>query len=111
MRNLPVGCLAMLIILKVHGLNQLSLLTDNIKINEPIHIFLSSFCIHLILTKQPNMITGNGVHPSLHQNCYYRIIIAKVNKEILYPRPYNRLVCDYRNAYIEVIKLAKESFN
>ena len=57
------------------------------------------------------MITGNGVHPSFQQNCYYRIIIVKVNKEILYPRPYNRLVWDYSNANIEAIKLAKESFN
>ena len=101
----------MLIILNGHGLKQLPPLTDYIKINELTHILSSSSSsIDLTFTKHANLITDGGVHSSLHQNCYYLIIIAKVTMEILFP-PYKCLVWDYTNSNIEAMNLAKETFN
>ena len=81
------------------------------KINEPTNILPSlSSCIDLIFTNQPN-ITHNRVLPSLHQNCHHQLIFAKVNMKIFYPPPNKRLVWDYRNANVEPINLAIESFN
>ena len=52
-------------------------------INKPTHILeTSSSCIDLIFTSQPNLITGSGVHPSLHPNPHHQIIFAKFNLEI-----------------------------
>ena len=47
----------------------------------------------------------------LQQNCHHQIIFAKVNMKIFYPPLYKPLVWDYRNANVEEIKLAIESFN
>ena len=81
-------------------------------INESTHILpSSSYCIDLIFTNQPNMITDIGVHPSLHQNCYHQIIFTKINMTIFYPTPYERLVLDYSNTNVEAINLTIESFN
>ena len=81
-------------------------------INEPTHILPSSFLrIDLIFTNQVNMITDSVVDPSLQQNCCHKIIFGKVTMEKLYPPPHKRLVWDYGNANVEVIKLAIESFN
>ena len=41
-------------------------------IQEQTHILTdSSSCIDLILTSQPNLVMGSGVHSSLHQNCHH----------------------------------------
>ena len=87
-----------------HGLHQ--------KIHEPTNILPSSSSfIDLIFTNQPNLITHNGVLPLLHQNCHHQIIFAKVNMKIFYSPPNKRLVWDNRNANVETINLAIESFN
>ena len=52
-------------------------------INEPTHILENfSFCIDLIITSQPNLITESGVHPSLHPNCH-QVIYAKSSNLML----------------------------
>ena len=81
-------------------------------INEPTHILpTSASCIDLIFINQPNLVINNGVHPSLHQNCYYQIIFAKIDLKVYYPPPYKRLVWDYKKANIDAINLATKSFN
>ena len=57
------------------------------------------------------MITDSGAHLSLDQNCHHQIIFAKVCIKVFYVPPYQRLVWDYRNANVEAIKSATESFN
>ena len=47
-----------------YGLHQLT--------QEPTHILnLSSSCIDLIFTSQPNLVMESGVHSSLHPNCHH----------------------------------------
>ena len=91
-------------ITSLYGLHQI--------INEPTsNLPSSSSCIDLIFTNQPNMTTDSGVHLSLHRNCNQQIIFAKANLKIFYPPPYKRRVWDYRNANVEAINSAIESFN
>ena len=114
MIDLPVGGLVMLTILKVHNLNKLptSFYRLHQIINKPIYILSSlSSCIDLIFINQPNKITNSGVHPSLHWNYHHQIIFAKVNMKIFYPPSYKYLIWDYRNANVEPINSAIESFN
>ena len=57
--------------------------------NESTHILQnSSFHIDLIFTSQPNLSVESRTQPSLHPNCYYRVIYAKFNLELIYPSPY-----------------------
>ena len=68
-----------------HDLHQL--------ISQPTHILASSSsCIDLTFTDQPNLVTDCGTHPSLHLNCHHQIIYCKLNLQIVYPPPYQRLV-------------------
>ena len=81
-------------------------------INEPTHILhLSSSCIDLIFTSQPNLVIESGVHPSLHQNCHHQIIYAKFNLQIFYPPPYCREIWHYQDANIDMIRKAISQFN
>ena len=81
-------------------------------INEPTHILSSSSsCIDLIFNRQWNVIADSGVHPLLNQNCHHQIIFTKVNMKIFYPPPYKHLIWNYRNANVEAINSAIESFN
>ena len=57
------------------------------------------------------MIIESGVHPSLHSNCYYQIIFAKFNLEIVYLPPYVREVWHYKDANTELIRRAINEFN
>ena len=34
----------------------------------------------------------SGVHSSLHTNCHYQIVFAKINLKIYYPSPYERVI-------------------
>ena len=55
-------------------------------IKEQTHILdISSLCIDLIFTPQPNSVIESGDHLPLHSNCHHQIIFAKFNLEIVYP--------------------------
>ena len=71
----------------------------------------SSFCIDLIFTSQPNLITESGVHPSLHPNCHHQVIYAKFNLKVYYPPPYEREVWHYKEADTDLIRRSIEIFN
>ena len=46
--------------------------------SERTHILKnSSFCIDLIVTDKPNLITDSGTHPSLHPNCHHNISFVR----------------------------------
>ena len=81
-------------------------------IKEPTHILdTSPLCNDLIITSQPNLIIESGVYLSLHSYCYYQIIFAKFNLEIVYPPPYVREVWHYKDANIELIRREINEFN
>ena len=88
----------------VYGFHQL--------ISQPTHLLpQTSSCIDLIFTDQPNLIVDSGVHPSLHSNCHHQITYCKLNLNIEYPPPYERLVWDYNRANIEGNKKSIDSVN
>ena len=76
-----------------------------VQINEPTHILPnSSSCIDLIFADKPNFIVESGVFPSLHVNCHQQIIYSKLNLNVIYPPPYQRLIWDYKKANVDCIK-------
>ena len=83
-------------LISMYGFDQL--------ISDPTHILpASSSCIDLIFTDQPNLVVDSGVHSSLHTNCHHQITYCNINLMIVYPSPYERLVCDYKRASESVI--------
>ena len=91
-------------IMSSYGLNQL--------IQEQAHILnLSSFCIDLIFTSQPNLVMESGIHSSLHSNYHHQIVFAKFNLFIFYPPPYERTVWYYERANTELIRRAIDQFD
>ena len=73
-------------------------------ISEPAHLLpQSNSCIDLIFTDQPNLVVNYGTHASLNFKCHHQITHCKLNLNIEYPPPYERLVWDYRKADIESI--------
>ena len=57
-------------------------------INESTRIqTISSSCIDLVFTDQPNLSLNSGVHASLHPNCHHQIVHTKFNLNISYPLP------------------------
>ena len=51
------------------------------EINETTHILNnSSSCTDLIFNCQPNLLIESGVHPSLHLNCHYFVIITVMDR-------------------------------
>ena len=38
----------------------------------------SSSCIDLIFVEQTNLVINSSIHPSLHRNCCYHVIIVKL---------------------------------
>ena len=68
----------------------------------------SASCIDLILTNQPNLVIDSGVHPSLHTNCHHKIVYCKLNLNIKFPPPYERLVWHYNKADTEKVKKSIE---
>ena len=81
-------------------------------INEPAHISnISSSCIDLIFTSQPNLINNSGVHSSLHPNCHHQIVFAKLNLHIVYHPPYLREICHDREANTGLIRRDIKKFN
>ena len=68
-------------------------------IQVPTHIHhMSSSCIDLIFTSQPNLVMESGVHSSLHPNCHHQVVFVKFNLSILYRPPYERTVWFYEKA-------------
>ena len=68
-------------------------------------------CVDVIFTDQPNLIVDSDARQSLHSNCHHQITHCKLNFNIEYPPPYERLVWDYNKANIESIKISVESVN
>ena len=81
-------------------------------IQESTHILnLSSSCIDLIFTSQPNLAMESRVHSTLHPNCHHQVVFAKFNLFILYPPPYERTVWFYKKANPELIQRAIHEFD
>ena len=81
-------------------------------INEPTHIQVnSSSCIDLAFTDQANLSVNSGVHASLHPNCHHHIVRSSFNINIYYPRPYQRLIWDYKKADAKIIRKTLNSEN
>ena len=81
-------------------------------ISEPTHILPnSSSCIDLIFTNQPNLVVNCGTHSTLNTKCHHQITHCKLNLNIDYPPPYERLVWNYKKANTESIKKSLESVN
>ena len=73
----------------LHGFHQL--------ISEPTHLLpTSTSCIDLIFTDQSNLVVDSGTHSSLNPKCHHQITYCKLNLNIKYPPPYERLVWDYK---------------
>ena len=54
-------------------------------INKVCRIFNSSyFCIDLIFTSQPNLVTESGVRSSLQENCDHQVTYGKFNLNVVY---------------------------
>ena len=76
-------------------------------ISEPTHILRKSlFCIDLISTDQPSLVVDSVLHPTLHEYCHHQITYCKLNLEIEYPLPYERLVWDFKRTDVNAITTA-----
>ena len=64
----------------------------------------SASFIDLIFTNQRNLVIDSGFHLSLHTNCHHPIVYCKLNLNIKFPPPYERLAWDYNKADTEKIK-------
>ena len=74
-------------------------------INEPTHSLNNSrSCIDLIITSQPNLFIGYGIHPSLFECCHHEIIHGKLNLTVLPPLAYKRKVWEYHKVDSEELK-------
>ena len=66
-------------------------------------------CIDLIFTKQPNLVVGSGTHPSLYTNCHHKIIHCKIDLQVEYPPPYQRLIWNSAQASKDTILSSLQS--
>ena len=86
-----------------YGLNQL--------IFEPTNILPNlSSCIDLIFINQNYFIMDSGLHASLHPNCHYQLIYAKLNLKIKFPTLYERLVWDHNKTNTPLLNRTIETF-
>ena len=80
-------------------------------INEPTHISQNfNSCIDLLFTNQRNLITGSGIHPSLHSNRHRQIIYGKLNLIIFILPCMKDNVCHYKHANTDMISKAIQGF-
>ena len=87
-----------------YGLQQL--------VNEPTHILpSSSSCIDIIFTDQPSLVVNSGTHTSLHADCHHQITYCKLNLQIEFPPPYQRLLLNFKKANITSIRKAIHAVN
>ena len=70
----------------------------------------SKSCIDLIFTDQPNLIIESGVHPSLHEQCYYQIVYGKLPVSNIALPPYTRKIWHYDKADFIAIRKTIEIF-
>ena len=76
-------------------------------LSELTHILPNStFCIDLLFTNQPNMISEISVY-SLHTNCHNQIIYAKISFKIFYPAPYERQIWPGIKQSVEYLDLER----
>ena len=47
--------------------------------------------------------------PSLYVKCHHQIIFSKLNLNVVYPPPYQRLIWDYKKANVDCIKKSLDS--
>ena len=88
----------------LHGFHQL--------ISEPTHLLPTyTSCIDLIFTGQSNLVVDSGTHPPLNPKCHHQNTYYKLNLNIKYPPPYQRLVWDYKRANVKSIKKSIELVN
>ena len=81
-------------------------------ISETTHILSnSSSCVDLIFANQPNLVGNCSTHSTLDTKCHHQIRHSKVNPNIEYPPPCERLVWNYKKANTESIKKSFESAN
>ena len=81
-------------------------------VNEPTHILnISSSCIDLIFTSQPNLVIESSVHSSLHVSCHHQTAYAKFNLNVTYPPIYERDVWHYKLANWDFIQRSIANFN
>ena len=74
-----------------YGSNQL--------IKTPTHLLQNSATgIDLVFTNQPHLVIESGVHSSLSSTCHHKIVLAKLNLNVEYPPPYERILLDYSRA-------------
>ena len=81
-------------------------------INELTHILdnLKS-CIDLVFTSRHDMIMDSGGHHSLHTNCHYQIIYAKIDFKVFYLPPYERTVRHFSRENSDHVKKAINLFD
>ena len=73
-------------------------------INEPTHLTGNSpWCIDLIFTSQPNLVTKSGVHYSLYSNCHHQIVLTKFILKFFYPASYEREIWHCNKANTDLI--------
>ena len=78
---------------------------------EPTHILEnSSSCINLIFCSNSDLISNQSVHPSLCGNCHHQLIFGVFHFKIIYPKPYEQLVWDYKKADADMIKRSISMF-
>ena len=106
------GGLMVLLLMTVFRLSLTETYSLHQLISDPTHILsISSSCIDLIFTDQPNLVVDSGVHPSLHPNCHHQITYCKFNLFIEYPPPYEQQVWDYKHADTSSIKKSLNQVN
>ena len=74
-----------------YGLNQLIKTLTHLPQN-------SATCIDLVFNNQPHLVMESGVHSSLSSTCHHEIVFAKLNLQIEYTPPYERVIRDYSRA-------------
>lgn len=74
-------------------------------IDQSTHITkVSSSCINLIFSTDPNLIKESGVEMSLFNKYHHNVIFVKLCFKIPLPPPYFRKERDYKNANVENIQ-------
>ena len=71
----------------------------------------SSSCIDLIFTSNTNLVTDNGVDPTLYKTCHHNLIFGKISSNIPLHPPFYRDIWDYKRANVEMIQKAITDYN
>ena len=71
----------------------------------------SSSCIDLIFTSNTNLVTDNGVDPTLYKTCHHNLIFGKISSNIPLQPPFYRDIWDYKRANVEMIQKAITDYN